>query len=62
MSTKVLNASDFGVPQIRERLIIIGHKTNKFDFTKLKTKPKPTLKDFLEKDSKYENLNEPYFN
>lgn len=60
VSTKVLNASDFGVPQNRERLIIIGHKNNKFDFTKLKTKPKPTLKEFLEKDAKYEYLNEPY--
>jgi DNA (cytosine-5)-methyltransferase 1 len=60
VSCKVLNASDFGVPQNRERIIIIGHKTEKFDFTKLKTKPKPVLKKFLEKDANFEYLDEPY--
>jgi DNA (cytosine-5)-methyltransferase 1 len=60
VSYKVLNASDFGVPQNRERIIIIGHKTEKFDFTKLKTKPKPVLKKFLEKDVNFEYLDEPY--
>lgn len=60
VSYKVLNASDFGVPQNRERIIIIGHKTEKFDFTKLKTKPKPVLKFFLEKDANFEYLVEPY--
>jgi len=59
-SWKLLNASDFGVPQNRERIIIIGHKTNKFDFSKLKTKPKPILKDFLDQDVNFEYLNEPY--
>lgn len=60
VSTKLLNASDFGVPQNRERVIIIGHKKKKFDFDKLKIKPKPVLKDFLESDVKFEYLNEPY--
>jgi len=60
VSKKVLNASDFGVPQNRERIIIIGHKKKKFDFSKLKTKPKPILKDFLDKENDFEFLDEPY--
>jgi DNA (cytosine-5)-methyltransferase 1 len=60
VSWKLLNASDFGVPQNRERVIIIGHKDIKFDFTKLKTKPKTTLKRILDKDVKFEYLDEPY--
>ncbi|RED44233.1 DNA cytosine methyltransferase [Seonamhaeicola aphaedonensis] len=60
VSKKVLNASDFGVPQNRERIIIIGHKKKKFDFSKLKTKPKPVLKDFLDKENDFEFLDEPY--
>src|SRR5690606_6847408 len=34
VSKKVLNASDFGVPQNRERIIIIAHKDKAFDFSK----------------------------
>ena len=60
VSTKVLNASDFGVPQNRERIIIIGHQKKKFDFGKLKTLPKPILKDFLDKENDFEILDEPY--
>lgn len=60
VSWKLLNASDFGVPQNRERVIIIGHKEKKFDFKKLKTKPKPTLKDILDQNVEFEYLNEPY--
>lgn len=60
VSKKVLNASDFGVPQNRERIIIIGHKKKKFDFSELKTKPKPVLKDFLDKENDFEFLDEPY--
>lgn len=60
VSWKLLNASDFGVAQNRERIIIIGHKNKQFDFTKLKTKPKPILKDILDNDGNFEFLDEPY--
>ena len=60
VSWKVLNASDFGVAQNRERLVIIGHQEELFDFAKLKTKPKPILKDILDKDVAFEFLNEPF--
>jgi len=60
VSWKVLNASDFGVPQNRERIIIIGHQKELFDFSKLKTKPKTTLKTILDKDVPFEYLDEPY--
>ncbi len=60
VSWKVLNASDFGVAQNRERLVIIGHQEELFDFTKLKTKPKPILKDILDKDVDFEYLNETF--
>lgn len=60
VSEKVLNASDFGVPQNRERIIIIGHKDKKFNFSKIKKQPKPVLKDFLDKENDFEWLNEPY--
>lgn len=60
VSKKVLNASDFGVPQNRERIIIIGHRDKKFDFSKIKKQPKPILKYFLDKENDFEYLDEPY--
>ncbi|HBH24190.1 MAG TPA: DNA (cytosine-5-)-methyltransferase [Cytophagales bacterium] len=60
VSKQVLNASDFGVPQNRERIIIIGHKSSKFDFSKLEKQPKPILKEFLDDENEFEFLNEPY--
>lgn len=59
-SYQVLNASDFGVPQNRERIIIIGHKKTKFNFDKLDYIPRPVLKPFLEKNVDFEYLDEPY--
>ena len=55
----ILTASDFGVPQNRERTIIIGALNGvKFDFKKLK-KSKPTfIKDILEENVDFEYLNE----
>ncbi len=48
---KILNAKDFGVPQNRERIIIVASKYGVFDFKKLcyKLHP-PKLKDILDKD------------
>lgn len=60
VSKNVLNASDFGVPQNRERIIIIGHKSKKFDFSKIKKQTKPVLKDFLDKENEFEFLDESY--
>ncbi len=60
-SCKVLNASDFGVPQNRERIIIIGNKDKKFDFSKLTPLPRKVIKDILDPPgSAFEYLKEPY--
>lgn len=57
VSYALLNSKDFGVPQHRERLVIIASKKQVFNFKKLSvTKPTPKLKDFLCKDNKFEYL------
>ncbi len=49
---KVLNAKDFGVPQNRERTIIVGALNGvKFDFLKLKLKKSVPIKDILEDEN-----------
>ena len=53
----VLNASDYGVPQNRERIIIVGSLNGVFDFDKVEKKPRPHLVDFLDKDGNFEFLN-----
>ena len=62
VSWGVLNASDFGVPQNRERIIIVGIRGGgSFDFSRLLGDGrKPTLCDFLESDGPFEYLDEPY--
>jgi len=53
---KVLNGADFGVPQNRERIIIIGSLKGKFDFNKIKTVPRCCLNDFLDGNGDFEFL------
>ena len=60
-SYKVLNASDFGVPQNRERIIIIGSKDKMFDFSRIKTLPQKNIRDIMDPpDTRFEYLKEPY--
>ena len=60
-SYKVLNASDFGVPQNRERIIIIGHKSKIFDFEKLNYCERKCIRDIMDPPgTQFEYLLEPY--
>lgn len=54
---KVLNARDFGVPQNRERIVIIGNREGRaFDYSKLKTNTIEAMKPFLDKTGDFEIL------
>lgn len=53
---KVLNGADFGIPQNRERIIIIGCKDKLFDFEQLPTQPKRPLAEFLDEEGEFEFL------
>ncbi|MBF4473929.1 MAG: DNA (cytosine-5-)-methyltransferase [Methanobacterium formicicum] len=54
---KVLNARDFGVPQNRQRIIIVGNLYGKFfDFEKIKTNTINSMKPFLDKEGFFEYL------
>lgn len=58
VSYSLLNAINFGVPQNRERIIIVCTKNKVFDFSKLKFKPIPKLFDFLDTDGAFEFVND----
>ena len=54
---KVLNARNFGVPQNRERIIIVGNIEGKtFDFSQLKLKTVNSMKPFLDNKGDFEIL------
>ncbi len=53
----LLNSKDFGVPQNRERLVIIASKKRLFNFKNLSViRPIPKLKDFLCSSEKFDYL------
>lgn len=55
---QVLNAKDFGLPQNRERIILVGNlKGVHFDFNKLKKKESKPMKYFLDVRGEFEYLN-----
>lgn len=54
--SKILNSKDYGIPQHRERIFVVGFKDHKVDFTfPDKIKLEHTMQDFLEDyiESKY---------
>lgn len=56
VSWRVLNGADYGVPQNRERIIIIGSFHGKFDFDKIKTVPRCRLLEYLDAEGEFEYL------
>ena len=56
VSQKILNAKDFGLPQNRERIFIIGCRKSYFDFNKLKYSDTPQLKEYLDLEGNFEYL------
>lgn len=51
VSHKILNATDFGVPQSRERIIIVAVRgAQTFNFEEIETQPKKTIADILERE------------
>lgn len=58
VSHQILNARDFGLPQNRERIFIIGCKKSYFDFNKLKKSSPPKLKEYLDTTGDFIYLDE----
>lgn len=56
VSYSILNSSDFGVPQSRERIIIVGTLVEKFDFSALQKAKPMKIRDILEKKGNFEYL------
>ena len=56
VSWRVLNGSDYGVPQNRERIFIFGSLNGKFDFDKLQTVPRERLLEYLDTEGEFEYL------
>lgn len=56
VSYKILNAKDFGLPQFRDRIFIVGTRNGIFNFNKIKTSSIVKLEDFIEFEGDYTYL------
>lgn len=62
ISYEILNAKDFGVPQNRERIIIVGVKSNiPFDFSKIVRQPCESMLPFLDSNVDFEYLDKSLY-
>lgn len=54
---KVLNAKNFGVPQNRERIVLVGNRLGKFyDFENIEETPISSMRNFLDLEGDFEYL------
>ena len=55
----ILDSHNFGLPQHRKRVYIVGHKDRKFDFSELHAwrSPKTIIKDIMDEEAPDEILN-----
>ena len=58
ISWKILNAKDYGTAQNRERIILVASKEKEFSFSFLKQNSPLAIKDILNKNDKFEYLDE----
>lgn len=58
VSYKVLNANDFGVPQSRERIFIVGSRNGMFNFDKIRKLPKNKLESIIDMSDNHEFLDD----
>ncbi len=57
VSYRILNAKDFGLPQFRDRIFIVGCRNGIFDFNKSKYKPMVSMESFVDHSDNFEFLN-----
>lgn len=60
MSYKKFNSKDFGVPQCRERVFIVGCLTSKINLDNIKDVSNVTLNDVIEYDQKYTDIDQDF--
>jgi len=53
---KILNAADFGVPQNRERIVIVAAKSSKFNFELLRKRKRQSISSVLEVSGEFQYL------
>lgn len=56
VTNKILNSKDFGLPQFRERIFIVGSRSDLFLFSAIKKSPIVSMESFLDTDGDFEYL------
>lgn len=56
VSYQILNSKDFGLPQFRDRIFIVGCRNGFFDFNKIKKLPMVSMESFVDHSTDHEFL------